>query len=236
MITDFKPRIKNIKFLQNFEDSEEEKENVILKKDEKIEVEQLFKPNQTIKPVFEKYDKNFDNSSYYPLKHCTDVLCEYLKANNLFLKGGMVKIDENLTKLLFKYEKEFIDSCKMDDILIKWKKNLNEKSFITKTGPNNEQTILTNNQLKVKIYARKIGNKKVTIIDGLQNFANVKEVIKIFAKHFACAVTLKEFQNCKEAVFVQGYWITEIIDLLQNEIKLNKQFIEVEDKLKLKKK
>lgn len=247
MLNDFKPPVKKIKFISEKMNShnDEEKDNVILQKDEKIEVSQLYKPNQTIKPFFEQYDKTFESSAYYPIKHCTDILTAYLKDKDLFLKGGIVKVNDMLKKSLYKYDNKdnnkYVDdeaevTCKMDELLLRWKKNLNEKSFITKTGSNNEQTILSNNQLKIKIHARKISNKNVTIIDGLQNFANVKDVIKIFSKHFACSVTLKDFQNVKDAIFIQGYWVSELVDLLQSEIKLKKEFIQVEDKLKIKNK
>ena len=209
-----------------------------MNKDEKIEVTQLFKPNQKIKLIFEKTDKKFNNSNYYSLKHCNEILTTYLKEKDLFLKAGNVRMDVELKNALFKYEKDantnITETIKMDDLLLRWKSNLNEKSFITKTGANNEHTVLTNNGLKVRINARKIANKNVTIIDGLQNFVNVKDVIKIFSKHFACAVTLKDFQSSKDAIFIQGYWVSELVTLLQEEIKLKKEFIVVEDKLNLK--
>lgn len=241
MIVDFKPLVKKLKFIESMNDDSDEgtKDNVILNKDEKIEVAQLFKPNQKLKIFFDKIDKNYNNSNYYSIKQCTEILTGYIKEKDLFLKSGSVRLDDDLKSALFKHEKDITcpETAKMEDLLPRWKKNLNEKSFITKTsgeGDNQERTILTNNGLKVKIYARKISNKNVTIIDGLQNFVNVKDVIKIFSKHFACAVTLKDFQSSKDAVFIQGYWVSELVQLLQDEIKLDKKFIQVEDKLNLK--
>lgn len=241
MIVDFKPLVKKLKFIESMNDDSDEgtKDNVILNKDEKIEVAQLFKPNQKLKIFFDKIDKNYNNSNYYSIKQCTEILTGYIKEKDLFLKSGSVRLDDDLKSALFKHEKDITcpETAKMEDLLPRWKKNLNEKSFITKTsgeGDNQERTILTNNGLKVKIYARKISNKNVTIIDGLQNFVNVKDVIKIFSKHFACAVTLKDFQSSKDAVFIQGYWVSELVQLLQDEIKLDKKFIHVEDKLNLK--
>ena len=55
------------------------KDNVILNKDEKIEVAQLFKPNQKLKIFFEKIDKNYNNSNYYSIKQCTEILTGYIK-------------------------------------------------------------------------------------------------------------------------------------------------------------
>ena len=40
----------------------------------------------------------------------------------------------------------------------------------------------------------------------------------------------------KDAIFIQGYWVSELVTLLQEEIKLKKEFIVVEDKLNLKSK
>jgi translation initiation factor 1 (eIF-1/SUI1) len=244
LIIDYIPIIKKIKFV-DLQVSEDEKDNLILQKDEKIEVSQLFKPNQKVKIIFELSDKNFDSSKYYPLKYCNEILTLYLKDNNLFLKGGLVRLNSEIKSCLIKSDKtdssisvknliDLSETYKMEEILNLWKKNLNEKSFITKTNSEQEQTVLSNNSLKVKIYAKKFNNKNVTVIDGLQNFTNIKDVIKIFSKHFACSVTIKEFQNSKEAVFIQGYWVSELVTLLQDEIKLNKQFIQVEDKLNLK--
>jgi translation initiation factor 1 (eIF-1/SUI1) len=237
LLTNLIPLVKKLIFVDKLNCSDEEKENVILQKDEKIEVSQLFKPNQKLKTFFEKIDKKFENSKYYSLKECNEILTGYIKEKELFLKSGSVRLDDDLKNALYKYEKDasiIPETAKMDELLLRWKKNLNEKSFITRTGGGNDRTILNNHGLKVKIYAKKITNKNVTIIDGLQNFVNVKDVIKIFSKHFACAVTLKDFQSVKDAVFIQGYWVSELVQLLQDEIKLDKKFIQVEDKLNLK--
>jgi len=81
----------------------------------------------------------------------------------------------------------------------RWKNNLNEKDFITKTdGDNIERYSVSGGGFKITIIARKINNKKVTIVDGLEHFLELKDVSKTFAKHFACSVTLKEFQSKHE--------------------------------------
>ena len=85
----------------------------------------------------------------------------------------------------------------MDDVLKRWRNNLNEKDFITKT--NNETverfSISGHQKFKINIIAKKMNNKNVTIIDGLDHFLELKEVSKIFAKHFACSVSIKEYQS-----------------------------------------
>lgn len=146
----------------------------------------------------------------------------------------------------------------MLEVLERWKQNMVEKDFITKThfnnninnnnndninGNENKIEILSastkgNETLKVKIYAKKIHNKNVTIVEGLEKFLlDLKDVAKILAKHFACAVSIQDFSNTNtKAIFIQGYWVFELLEILQNEFKLNKQFIYVEDKLKLKSK
>jgi len=242
IIKDFIPRIKKIKFINQRENNENvnEKENVLLQKDEKIEILQKFKPNQKIKNFFIKVDQEYDEKSYYPIKYCNEILISYLKQKNLLLKEGLVKVSEDLEDSLFKTKQNVFQAeeriVKMDEILQKWKENLNEKSFITKTNSTNDSEVVTNNQFKVKIFAKKLHNKNVTIVEGLQNFVNVKDVIKTFSKHFACSVTLKDFQEFKDAIFIQGYWVNELQTILLDEIKLNKKFIHIEDKLKLKKK
>jgi translation initiation factor 1 (eIF-1/SUI1) len=126
----------------------------------------------------------------------------------------------------------------MDEVLLAWKKNLNEKDIITKISGDTSEVFKTtkgNTQCKVKIIAKKIANKNVTIIDGLNFFVDLKDITKTFSKHFACSVAIKPFQN-SEAIFIQGYWIFELVEILQGELKLSKNFIVVEDKLNLKKK
>lgn len=132
-----------------------------------------------------------------------------------------------------------VDKCSMTDALERWKSCMIEKDFITKSNNDASEVISStkgNSTLKVKICAKKITNSTVTIIIGLEKFVNIKETIKTFSKHFACSVTIKEHENSKEAIFIQGYWVTELLDILQNEFKLKKEFITVEDKINKNKK
>lgn len=94
-ITEFKPRPKKIKFILKKDDEEDDRDNVILQEGEKIEVLQMFKPNQNARVIFEKMHK--DPTQFYQIKECNDVLTSYIKANELFLKGsGEVKINDAL--------------------------------------------------------------------------------------------------------------------------------------------
>lgn len=239
IIIDFKPSVKKIKFLDEKENEKNiEKEENVLLKDQKIEVSQMFKPNQNIKPIFNKYSSSTDNS-FYTLKECADILVKYLKSHELFVQGtNEIRLNEELQNLLFKKEK--VQKISFNDLQLKWKKNLNEKDFITKTDLLNDESEIIqmkgNVSLKVKIISRKINGKNVTFLTGLENFVNVKDAIKIFSKHFACSVCIKDFNGIKDAICIQGYWVSELKEILTNEIKLNKQFLEVEDKLNLKKK
>ena len=127
----------------------------------------------------------------------------------------------------------------MEELLTLWKKNLNEKDIITKISGDSSEVFKTtkgNTTCKIKIMAKKLYNKNVTIVDGLNFFVDLKDITKTFSKHFACAVTVKPYQNSEQMVFIQGYWVNELIDILLNELKLGKNFIVVEDKLNLKKK
>lgn len=127
----------------------------------------------------------------------------------------------------------------MDEVLQAWRKNLNEKDIVTKISGDNTEVFKTtkgNTTCKIKITAKKLYNKNVTIVDGLNFFVDLKEITKTFSKHFACAVTIKPFQNSENVVFIQGYWAHELVEILQGELKLSKNFIVVEDKLNLKKK
>ncbi len=191
-----------------------------------------------------------------PFKDCNEILTKFLKTKDLYIKGtGSVTLTEplwNASKSHFNYlvclksEKgdNIPESMRMDETLERWKNNLNEKDFITKTNSENVERFSINQKFKISIIAKKINNKKVTIVDGLEHFLDLKDVSQTFAKHFACAVTIKEFESKhnvsilsqKKAVFIQGYWIEELVVLLEGELKINKSFINITDKLGNKKK
>lgn len=60
-IKNFMPPVKKAKFLSNKPAArEDDRENVILNKDEKIELMQMFKPNGIIVDIFKKYDKGYE--------------------------------------------------------------------------------------------------------------------------------------------------------------------------------
>lgn len=131
------------------------------------------------------------------------------------------------------------EKVKMEELLLLWRKNLNEKDIVTKTSGESTEIFKTtkgNTTCKIKIMAKKLNNKNVTIVDGLNFFVDLKDITKTFSKHFACSVTIKPYQNSENMVFIQGYWVHELLDILQNELKLGKNFIIIEDKLNLKKK
>jgi len=117
--------------------------------------------------------------------------------------------------------------------------NLQEKDFITKSTNENTEILALNqgNAFKIKIVAKKISNKKVTIVEGLKllNF-DYKTLTKSFAKKFACSVSIKDDNTFDNAICIQGYWVNELLDIFETELKLKKQFITVEDKIGKKKK
>ena len=59
-LTKFIPPIKKVLYITKQVVKEEERENVILSKDEKIELVQMFKPNQNISDIFKKLETNYD--------------------------------------------------------------------------------------------------------------------------------------------------------------------------------
>jgi hypothetical protein len=76
-----------------------------LNKDEKIEVVQMFKPNQSARSIFNQIDYEFKPSEYYDWKYCNNILLSYLKLKDLFIKGsGEIQINEELFKIC-KYNK-----------------------------------------------------------------------------------------------------------------------------------
>ena len=106
--------------------------------------------------------------------------------------------------------------------------NLIEKKFVIVKAKN----------LTIKIIAKKIRNKNVTLISGLENYIdNINTICKSLAKHFATSVTVKdEISGLKNAIFIQGHWVDELVEKLIEEFKINKRIIKVEDRLKTKKK
>ena len=77
----------------------------------------------------------------------------------------------------------------------------------------------------------------MTLISGLEYFVDLKEATKSLAKYFATSVTIKdEIAGLKNAVFIQGHWVDELVDKLVTEFKINKKNIKVEDKIKSHKK
>jgi hypothetical protein len=60
-IKNFAPPVKKAKFLTNKPAvKDDDRENVILNKDEKIELMQMFKPNGVIADIFKKYEKGYE--------------------------------------------------------------------------------------------------------------------------------------------------------------------------------
>ena len=77
----------------------------------------------------------------------------------------------------------------------------------------------------------------MTLISGLEYFVDLKEATKSLAKYFATSVTIKdEIAGLKNAVFIQGHWVDELVEKLVSEFKINKKNIKVEDKIKSHKK
>ena len=238
-IKNFKPRVKKLKFLSHQKDAPQEHENILLSKDEKIEVQILYRPNQKIKILFPKYIPDYIDGNYYTLSQCTEVLKAYLKDNSLFIvdQPGMAKLDANLEKILsVHYDKFQLEDrlYKIEDILEMWKRNLNEKSCIMRTNNEESEEIYTNN-LQIRIIAKKMNNKNVTLISGLDKFIDLNQATKSLAKHFATSVTIKdEIAGLKNTIFIQGYWVNELVSKLVEEFKINKKIIKVEDRLKSK--
>ena len=243
LIKNFKPRISKIKFLSKHKQSENTpQENILLTTEKKIEILTLYKPNQKLHPLFSKYIPNFDPNKHYDLKVCKNVLISYLKENNLFSdEVNKVKIDEYLKELLkIREDKFYIDGKNYDisEIIEYFQRQLKGKSCIVKISPDGEiEEEIINSNVSIRIISKKINNKNVTLVSGLDYFIDIKEATKSLAKHFATSVTIKdEIAGLKNALFIQGHWVDELVEKLVSEFKINKKNIKVEDRLKNKKK
>ena len=243
IIKNFKPRISKLKFLSKNKNTENSPaENILLTNEKKIEIKTLYKPNQKLHNLFYKYIKDFEPNKHYDLKACKNVLISYLKEKNLFSNEvNKVKIDDYLKDLLKIKEDKFYEFGKdydISEILEHFERQLKSKSCIVKISPDGEieEEVIYSN-VSIRIISKKINNKNVTLISGLEYFIDLKEATKSLAKHFATSVTIKdEIAGLKNAVFIQGHWVDELVEKLVSEFKINKKNIKVEDKLKNKKK
>ena len=243
IIKNFKPRISKLKFLSKNKNTENSPaENILLTSEKKIEIKTLYKPNQKLHNLFYKYIKDFEPNKHYDLKACKNVLISYLKEKNLFSNEvNKVKIDDYLKDLLKIKEDKFYEFGKdydISEILEHFERQLKSKSCIVKISPDGEieEEVIYSN-VSIRIISKKINNKNVTLISGLEYFIDLKEATKSLAKHFATSVTIKdEIAGLKNAVFIQGHWVDELVEKLVSEFKINKKNIKVEDKLKNKKK
>ena len=243
LIKNFKPRISKLKFLSKHKQVENNPaDNVLLTTDTKIQILTLYKPNQKLHPLFSKYIPNFEPNKHYDLKVCKNVLISYLKENNLFANEvNKVKIDDYLKELLkIREDKFYIDGKNYDisEIIEYFQRQLKGKSCIVKISPDGEiEEEIVNSNVSIRIISKKINNKNVTLVSGLDYFIDIKEASKSLAKHFATSVTIKdEISGLKNAVFIQGHWVDELVEKLVTEFKINKKNIKVEDRLKTKKK
>ena len=243
LIKNFKPRISKLKFLSKHKQQENNPaENILLTTEKKIEIQTLYRPNQKLHPLFTKYLPNFETNKHYDLKVCKNVLISYIKENNLFAEeANKVKIDDYLKELLkIKEDKFYIDGKNYDisEIIEHFQRLLKGKSCIVKISPDGEiEEEIINSNVSIRIISKKINNKNVTLISGLDYFIDLKEATKSLAKHFATSVTIKdEIAGLKNAVFIQGHWVDELVEKLVSEFKINKKNIKVEDRLKNKKK
>ena len=243
LIKNFKPRISKLKFLSKHKQPENNPaENILLTSEKKIEILTLYKPNQKLHPLFSKYLPNFETNKHYDLKVCKNVLISYLKEKNLFAEEvNKVKIDDYLKELLkIREDKFYIDGKNYDisAIIEYFQRQLKGKSCIVKISPDGEiEEEIINSNVSIRIISKKINNKNVTLISGLDYFIDLKEATKSLAKHFATSVTIKdEIAGLKNAVFIQGHWVDELVEKLVSEFKINKKNIKVEDRLKNKKK
>jgi len=243
LIKNFKPRISKLKFLSKHKQVENNPaDNVLLTTDTKIQILTLYKPNQKLHPLFSKYIPNFEPNKHYDLKVCKNVLISYLKENNLFAtEVNKVKIDDYLKELLkIREDKFYIDGKNYDisEIIEYFQRQLKGKSCIVKISPDGEiEEEIVNSNVSIRIISKKINNKNVTLVSGLDYFIDIKEATKSLAKHFATSVSIKdEISGLKNALFIQGHWVDELVEKLVTEFKINKKNIKVEDRLKTKKK
>lgn len=223
-----------------------EKDNVILDNNEIIEIKQYYKPQNLFSGYFSKIHQEHKKGDCYELKEINDIVLNYLRSKQMIDKDKVILDQEVINSLRVRpiskdnEDKKYPIFIIIPELLSYIKDNLIEKDEVVKMNKDDNSTIiLSNNQLKIKVTAKKLNNKNVTIVEGLESFLELKEACQIFAKTFACSVSIKNplgVQGGAESILIQGYWVYELSDILEKELKVQKKFITIEDKLKLKKK
>lgn len=234
---------------------EDEKSNILLDKKEKIEVERLFRPINMFVSLFSKMNPEFKKGDMFKISDINRYVIDYLKNNGLIDKDS-ITINQELSECLRIKEKSKInttdDGAKqtnnkietfkpfiitINDLLSYVKENLTEKDSVVKVNiETNEKQIISNKSaIKVVVTAKSVNNKNATFIDGLESMFILKDICSVFAKHFACSVCVKTISH-KDVIQIQGYWVKEIVELLEKEFKIHKNMITIDDRLNLKKK
>ena len=149
-----------------------------------------------------------------------------MKEKNLFTKeANKIKIDDYLKEILKIREDKFYEFGKdydIAEILEYFQRQLKSKSCIVKISPDGEiEEEIINSNVSIRIISKKFNNKNVTLISGLDYFVDLKEATKSLSKHFATSVTIKdEIDGLKNAVFIQGHWVDELVLKLVSEFKI----------------
>ena len=92
------------------------------------------------------------------------------------------------------------------------------------------EEVVSEGEVKVCIICKKINNTVTTILIGLDWFVPLKDGSKALAKTFGTAAVVKAFES-KDAVYINGYWLEELKEILQEEFGVGGKLLSVEDKL-----
>ena len=104
-------------------------------------------------------------------------------------------------KEIFKIKKEMYFLMK---IIQYYLKEININIFLEYNLIEKKFVIVKAKNLTIKIIAKKIRNKNVTLISGLENYIdNINTICKSLAKHFVTSVTVKdEISGLKNVIFI----------------------------------
>lgn len=227
------------------------KDNILLNNEERIEIKQYYKPINALANYISKIHLNHKKDSFYELKVINEIIL-----NDLINKGFInkevinqneqVKLNDNLVNIFRvrpieqenNSKKIYPKSISINELIDCIKSNLIEKDKVVMIDEKNNSSILLSNNAKMNILiiAKKFNNKNITAIDGLQKMFDLSNCCKIFSKSFACSVSIKSILGIDNMIVIQGYWVYELIDILENELKIQRKYIKIDDKLKLKKK
>ncbi|CDW79297.1 eukaryotic translation initiation factor 2d-like [Stylonychia lemnae] len=194
---------------------------------QRVEINEVYQFSKHFNAVVMNVKEMDQTQKYFTLKDARDLISQYIKENDLEAnaKKGCIKLDPILAQII--QNKRSIDSdsqIKKDEIFKCIQDHLIECYSVTLCD-NNEITIRDRVKYhkgkipQVKVHARRVHNKKQTLITGLELYQiDYEELCTYLQNKLACSVTHQDLEqtskNPNQGVYIQG----NHLDLVSSEI------------------